>query len=1400
MSNKSRFAYDDDSYTYDGFAGDVDGSPAEIQLEKLRRHLMDFGYQLRDIESALDASLATAHSEDWAPKGLLSGRATAPFDLISIDSFSSAAGSVPMDECLSIFLNTGNLTVDKVLWTLSGLQKEVLDLQTLAHENLFPALGLIDELLQNAATSPHTSFASDSTAAPLPEAVTLPTIFSRIIGTLQRVWSFKGRCQDVAQNMMSQLQGLFHTSDLAFKNIIDKSKSHFSSVFASLGFVLTLLVELDLLLVHLVPSDPSFDDGRVTLPQALLAFKKMLRTVRQTPDKFGSDAEQIGRTERALEVLEADLLAPNTSVFARVLEPGFFMKSQSKAFMDSFGTALTRLASSFVAADPNAVYSSASSFNPVLLNWPLSQYVHDRVPALTSLLVVYVYMNGGKDDDDARKTLKAVWDCVTNISMKNVSVPSFCLSLASAFPFFSALIPAIPVVPLCPSNAVLFFPIRFVKRYLPNVFKAVVSTPFEEKEEDLLIRQSVSLMDQHLDKVVHSAFLEHAKMLIRLDRDTLLSKDLSIVTECISFCNVLSHVFRTITGLHTALDIPLTKSAVLLLMRCIEMMSTIQISLQRSSPRISKRLASFAFDTISSWVVDLSGFHYKSKASESLVPALGRMAKTERGFLAFEGSLLVHLLDPKAYNKDFSVAAVAKDGKVVPPYQNWSQSLLRMFARRSDGPETNVTIPASELLPLVETLCKSLSFYSFCGRFLSWSCSTGFFYHSARDFCPVYWEMLRDRPQLSRRVPYVFAALKHADVIWECASEALSHPTDSSLVATAQRTVSIDDLLPAIAGNNEAVEAVHADAIAVHQIFDILLRDSPALYARLLFRKDVMCDFESTVADFLSKGIENDLRLHTHAVVLGQQHAPLAVPHRDFSRWVRLPPFGTFGKLNFELSKAQGGWALTKVQCAAIPDVYHLAARISAYLTVTFYRLTALCPHDWATYEEMRVLAKDKYGLSLPSPFLPGATLDQGLDVLEITRNIHVFVASYAYNMNTQSFLQRPHKTQAKYLHSVQIAHIANSVRTHGAGMMNTAVNFVYRFLAKRFFALSQFLYDDHIKSPLVKEQRAWQQSLIDARSKTVSSSSSLSFSVSRAEKLLKHIRKLGPYMEKFRDLITEIGNAIGYVRMVRSGGQHALAEPVEFLRSTSFFKESSEQGSRSELDVNLVEDSRELSDSTQKAASILELMLKDVVSKFSGGSTDYFGLLTGVFRAELSKDDHAHCKFFSMICPALSLSFCESMVAAKDRLMKTATASKYAAWNQQSVEGFSEDGFALGVAFVLRVLDLDQSFDSLHWFDAFSQHADSLETQLNQSLSASSNVSAAVDPVSPSLSSEDEAQTQRMALARIRSMKRECDLLRWTFLGARVLFFPKEEQSGLSPNVHTGARSTDDPSTPSPA
>mgnify|MGYP001015533302 CR=1 FL=1 len=111
---------------------------------------------------------------------------------------------------------------------------------------------------------------------------------------------------------------------------------------------------------------------------------------------------------------------------------------------------------------------------------------------------------------------------------------------------------------------------------------------------------------------------------------------------------------------------------------------------------------------------------------------------------------------------------------------------------------------------------------------------------------------------------------------------------------------------------------------------------------------------------------------------------------------------------------------------------------VAHYLDLTFYNLNTVALYDWQVYGEMRNLAFEKYGLELQEVHLPGQTLEQGLDVLMIMRSLPIFVGRFSYNMNNEIFIEK--SSENKTLDTINITHVANSIRTHGIGIMNTTV------------------------------------------------------------------------------------------------------------------------------------------------------------------------------------------------------------------------------------------------------------------------------------------------------------------------------------------------------------------------
>lgn len=155
----------------------------------------------------------------------------------------------------------------------------------------------------------------------------------------------------------------------------------------------------------------------------------------------------------------------------------------------------------------------------------------------------------------------------------------------------------------------------------------------------------------------------------------------------------------------------------------------------------------------------------------------------------------------------------------------------------------------------------------------------------------------------------------------------------------------------------------------------------------------------------------------------------------------------------------------------------------------------------------------------------------QGRDVLEIVRNLPKFVQEFTYNLNNQVFIQVT--SQNKHLDTVNIRHLANSMRTHGIGMTNTTVNAAYQFLRPKIHLFSQCLYEEQIRSRLSKDIRQFKQTRQEPSSSTPNTAQPPNFPFKVAEKFKKGIKKLGlqdglSWLDKFRILISHIGNALG--------------------------------------------------------------------------------------------------------------------------------------------------------------------------------------------------------------------------------------------------------------------------------
>ena len=194
--------------------------------------------------------------------------------------------------------------------------------------------------------------------------------------------------------------------------------------------------------------------------------------------------------------------------------------------------------------------------------------------------------------------------------------------------------------------------------------------------------------------------------------------------------------------------------------------------------------------------------------------------------------------------------------------------------------------------------------------------------------------------------------------------------------------VFFDDLF----ANPSQVNRLHYLFDAFHDVLT-LFAGCEASQRHLLqyeYQQEVLHYLHASIIAPLCREVETDLRLHIHSVVLSQMNLRHSVAIRDLSKFLNIKPLRFFSR------------------------VVDLSAAVTHYLDWNFYNLNTVALHDWRVYAEMRNLALEKYNLQLNEVHLPGTShYSESLDILELMRNIHVFVSRYNYNMNTQIFIER---------------------------------------------------------------------------------------------------------------------------------------------------------------------------------------------------------------------------------------------------------------------------------------------------------------------------------------------------------------------------------------------------------
>ena len=109
----------------------------------------------------------------------------------------------------------------------------------------------------------------------------------------------------------------------------------------------------------------------------------------------------------------------------------------------------------------------------------------------------------------------------------------------------------------------------------------------------------------------------------------------------------------------------------------------------------------------------------------------------------------------------------------------------------------------------------------------------------------------------------------------------------------------------------------------------------------------------------------------------------------------------------------------------------------------------------------------------------------------------------------------------------------------------------------------------------------------------------------------------------------------------------------------------------------------------TYESMKLLDICLKNIF-KQADDAGDYLRMIVKNFVGITDQENAKHLRLFYTIIPPLTLSYIDHLQKGQEKIQS----------KQKNIGGFiSDDGFALGLAYLLKILNLNEKFAGLYWF-----------------------------------------------------------------------------------------------------
>ncbi|CAN6208853.1 unnamed protein product [Urochloa humidicola] len=413
------------------------------------------------------------------------------------------------------------------------------------------------------------------------------------------------------------------------------------------------------------------------------------------------------------------------------------------------------------------------------------------------------------------------------------------------------------------------------------------------------------------------------------------------------------------------------------------------------------------------------------------------------------------------------------------------------------------------------------------------------------------------------------------------------------------------------------------------------------------YQEDIENALREEVVAPLCRDIETDLRLHVHsthlkgAVVVN----PTKTGVRNLSWYLRMKPL----RLPFKFV-----------------DVKLL---VENHLNSAFYTYSVMPNYDNKIYAEMHELGQLKYGVELEDFHLTVDTLDQGFDLRKTIQHLDSFCEKYSYSIAKQMFIENVLDAQGrKTLRVLCVEHIASSTAICSLQQISAALDTILVFLDRMFLDLDALLQSD-TELDLLKDLKQLENT---STHPAIHGEPKVAFG--------KH--GLGDHTLEFlgqlQAVVARIGNALGLMRILAAGCTRYSNRISRYARKSNYDLSYSTSCKK----VGLVDDIAEVGKMLDTEARNREALDERIQT---------FAILVTHISQKLQSNELKAMKDFFQIVPPLIGSMLDHRLLHMDKLLRRGHEGKSAI--------HTYDSFLLGIAFVLKVLKQESSFDELNWF-----------------------------------------------------------------------------------------------------